>query len=588
MITNILKEKKSYIIEDDNIIYQITSTSVQNKNESNNISTIILGECENILKKKYDINDGLIIFKIDYFKEGASIPIIGYELYHPISKIKLNLSYCNEENIKFNYSIPVSIDEDNILKYDPKNEYYSDLCIPTTSENGTDILLNDRQNEFNDNNMLLCEKTCIYIGYINKTAKCECDIKNEQIIISEIENQKDILEYTFINDNNDMITMKCYNTLFTKEGLIGNIGSYLLLSIILIIIISGILFYKFGYYFLEEIINEIINDKEENNKINNNDNNRNETIDIKSKNKGKLNNKGKDQIISKGKSKIKKKKLKNYNKSISNNLKNKNKKSINSKTLSINNNSKSFSKLDPRDLLTSIEKNKVYNEYNDYELNSLSYINAIKYDKRKFLSYYLLLIRTKNILVFAFFPLKDYNSRIIKIDLFFISFSFNYFINALFFNESIIHQIYEDGGFYNFIFLIPYISYSFAITLILNIIIKYIFLSERNICEIKNENTLEKSYDKIGKVKKCIVIKYICFFTLFSLINIFFWYYLSSFGAVFQNTQIYLVKNTLISFGFSLIFPLVFNLLPAIFRIYSLDESNRKCFYKFSKIIQII
>ena len=95
----------------------------------------------------------MIIFKIDYFKKDASIPVIGYEIYHPISKKKLNLSYCNEENIKFNYDIPVSIDEDNLLKYDPKNEYYSDECIPSTSDNGTDILLNDRQNEFNDNNI---------------------------------------------------------------------------------------------------------------------------------------------------------------------------------------------------------------------------------------------------------------------------------------------------------------------------------------------------------------------------------------------------------------------------------------------------
>ena len=228
----------------------------------------------------------MIIFKIDYFKQDSSIPIIGYEFYHQISKKILNLSYCKEENIKVNYNIPISIDEDNLLKYVPNNEYYSDECIPSSSDNGTDILLNDRQNEFNDKNMLLCENTCKYNGYSNKTAKCECGIKNEQIIIAEIENKNDIFKYNFDNNNkNDMVIMKCYNTLFNKNGLIRNIGSYILLSIIFILIVSGILFYKFGYDLLEDIIKEIINNKEEKNNIKNVNKNRKEMIDTKSKEK---------------------------------------------------------------------------------------------------------------------------------------------------------------------------------------------------------------------------------------------------------------------------------------------------------------
>ena len=51
--------------------------------------------------------------------------------------------------------------------------------------------------------------------------------------------------------------MKCYYTLFTKDGLVKNIGSYLLSFIILIIISSGIFFYKCGYFFIEEKIREI-------------------------------------------------------------------------------------------------------------------------------------------------------------------------------------------------------------------------------------------------------------------------------------------------------------------------------------------
>jgi len=185
IISDILAGKEDYIIKDDNLIYQITSTDNQQNNENNNISTIILGECEKILKKKYNISEDspLIIFKIDYYPKDSLIPIIGYEIYNPNTKEKLDLIHCNKVNIDIN--LPVSIDEDNLLKYDPNNEYYIDECAPSTTINGTDILLNDRQNEFNQNNMSLCENNCKYNGYNNNNAHCNCGIKLEQISISQ-------------------------------------------------------------------------------------------------------------------------------------------------------------------------------------------------------------------------------------------------------------------------------------------------------------------------------------------------------------------------------------------------------------------
>ena len=120
------------------------------------------------------------------------------------------------------------------------------------------------------------------------------------------------------------------------------------------------------------------------------------------------------------------------------------------------------------------------------------------------------------------------------------------------------------------------------------VIIKYLSLSERNICEIKNEPNFEKANDKIYNVKKCIRIKYVCFFLLSLLFLLFFWYYLSSFGAVYQNTQIHLIYNTMLSFGFSLLYPFIINCIPALFRINSLKNSKREIMYKSSYIIQYI
>ena len=62
-------------------------------------------------------------------------------------------------------------------------------------------------------------------------------------------------------------------------------------------------------------------------------------------------------------------------------------------------------------------------EYNDDELNELDYDLAIQFDKRTYCIYYISLLRTKHDLIFAFFNNNDYNSNIIKIDLFFIEFA---------------------------------------------------------------------------------------------------------------------------------------------------------------------
>jgi hypothetical protein len=262
------------MLKNENTLYQITSSDNQNNNRYDNVSTIALGKCEEILKKNNNISldRPLLIFKIDYFQPGTLIPIIGYEIFHPDTKQKLNLKDCKDNLINFN--IPVSIDENNLFKYDPENEYYKDECYPSTTDNGTDIIINDRQEEFNDKNLSLCENNCSYNGYDdkNKKSKCECKIKSKQLVISDIMNQADLLNYNFTSKSGslNMVTMKCYYTLFTKDGLITNIGSYIIVFTTILFGISSIIFYKCGFNILEDNIKELIESKEEKHKDKNN------------------------------------------------------------------------------------------------------------------------------------------------------------------------------------------------------------------------------------------------------------------------------------------------------------------------------
>ena len=119
-------------------------------------------------------------------------------------------------------------------------------------------------------------------------------------------------------------------------------------------------------------------------------------------------------------------------------------------------------------------------------------------------------------------------------------------------------------------------------------LIKYFVLSERNLLEIKNQKSLKKANDKITKVKGCLIIKNICYFIISIIFLTFFWYYLSSFCAVYQNSQVSLIKNTFISFIIGLIYPFIINLLPTFLRILSLKQGKRECIYKINLIIQLI
>ena len=81
------------------------------------------------------------------------------------------------------------------------------------------------------------------------------------------------------------------------------------------------------------------------------------------------------------------------------------------------------------------------NIYTDRELNSMDYEEAIKYDQRNFVQYYLSLIKNQNLLIFTFFQFKDYNSQMIKIELYLFSFSINYIVSAMFYSDDTMHKI---------------------------------------------------------------------------------------------------------------------------------------------------
>ena len=553
-------EKKEIIKKVNDTLYHITSSYNQNINNS---SLIRLGECENILKEKYNIikNEALIIFKVEREIEGMLIPLIEYRIFDSKTKQKLDLNYCKNTNITI--YIPVNINESILFKYDPNNSYYNDICYIYTNDNGMHITIYDRKEEYQKNKLFVCPINCIYYKYDsdNKVVICQCNIHNEINPFSV--NNKDELIYNLINNKSflNLKVVKCFKLLFTKEGFLNNFGNHIIILIISFYIISAIYFFLKGYNKIFEQIEEIImlRKLENDNKINSKKDKDKELMEnstsIISTSKKSFN---KNSPIFKLDIK-KKESLDNYSKEILNNkIKNGNDK-------------------------LEIEK---YKSYNDYELNTISFEEALVFDKRTFFQLYFSLIKLKHILIFTFNNKKDYNPYIIKICLFLFMFAFLIFANALFFNDYTMHEIYVNKK-YSLSFFFPQIIYVIIVYSIINDIIKIFSLSQKNILEIKHEQNKRNLNVKVANVIKCLNIKFICFF-IFSFIFLFlFWFYLSSFCAVYKKIQIYLFLNVLISFLLLLIFPFISCLFPCFFRIPSLRNPG-ECLYKISQIIQLL
>ena len=556
-LTNIDKGEDQ-VISANKILITFTNTENQKNNIQSNMSTIDLGDCEILLRNYYNLTNNQTIYmkKLDITQEGTKAKKVEYNVYSKLSDKsleKLNLSIC--ENTKIAINIPIEING-NVDKFNTSSGYFNDICYATTSDDGTDISLQDRKNEYIEGDNIICQDDCEFSAYNseNKIAKCECFAKNYNSSFTDMTiNKMKLLDN--LKDIRNLMNLKiliCYKKLILSLSSIKhNVGCLIIICIIAFHIICTFVFYFNQLNKIKKVIKRL-------------------TFEIKKVDVIKKSNK----IISlANKKKGKRGKINKLN-SV-----------INSKVIMNNKNSENI-------IIYNNFNNRNNNKmnYNDDELNELSYYIAIIYDKRTFCQFYSSLLKSKHNFIFTFFNNEDYNPSIIKIDLFFIGLTMDYAVNALFFNDETMHKIYVDKGLFDWETQIPITIYSFLISTILNIPLSILGLSNDKIIDFKQNRTKEGIKTQRIKLIHCLKIKFALYFIISYLFLLFFWYYISMFGVIYKNTQYHLLKDTLISFGISFIHPFVLYLLPSIFRIPSLSNPKKKrvCLYNFSKIFQLL
>ena len=612
-----INDKDDIVINVDSVNYTITTTQNQQNIDKINTSTIDLGECEDKLKDEYNIskNDSLYILKVDL--EIDKIHKVEYEVYYPFftnNLTQLNMSIC--EDIKIDISIPFEIPKEEVCKYNISSECYNSICYTSTSKDGTDEPYKDRQDNYKKNNSLkVCEEYCEFIEYDDKNQKaiCSCFTKIKLPMISEIKIDEEKMYSNFKNIKNiaNIKMLECINLFLNLNNIFKNSSNYMTILLMLLSLVSLFAFICHNNLKIKNSINQFC---QKNNIIKNINNNINKTKPIKRGNFTKRKNisviKNNNKNIS---GQLMNNQNQNKNSPISlnnvnsknnliaknlNNFTNKNaiikgknkrrtyKKIINTRIITNNlSKSKSTSKLNTQ--LNSKTKINEIKILNDYEYNSLKYEEAKTKDRRSYCQYYFSLLRTKHILIFTFCQFGDYNSKPIKIYIFFLTLAINYIVSAMFYSDATMHKINKDKGSFDFTYQLPIMAYSMLISAVLKTLINTLGLYEEEILSFKNSKN--RNLVEGQKVLYRIKCKILLFFIITYNLIFFFWIFLGCFCAVYKNTQIHLLIDVSSSFGLSFITPFFINLLPGVFRIPSLKgKIKRPYLFRFSKLLQFI
>ena len=555
--------------------------------ENDNISSLNLGECENKLKEYYNISmdESLIIYKMDFYPENSFVPIIQYKIYNKKGDL-LNLSVC--ENITIDISTPVNLSKTNIdiskLNetinsgidiFNISSDFFNDICNTFSSSNGTDVPIKDRKKDYFQD-ISFCEEGCVYGGFngTNNKVVCNCNVKqnsnNEKINNKEIKNS-----FTKILSNSNLKVLKCIYLYGIPIKFFKNYGSYIFIFCEISEIILLIYTFYIGYYPLMKFIKLI----DINIYYKNNNNNQIKNINNPPK---KLNNFNKENNESNFYNMI------NVDSTNRINLEqNKEYDNFKLNNIIIYNKISVFNKETNNKYITNKEKSKHINKiYNNEEINDLNYNESLLIDNRNFIQIYYSFLEYSQLIIFTFITRTDFNLRSIKISLFLFSCIIYLTFNTLFFTDDTMSHIYNKGGSFDFLYNLPKTLFSGVCCGIVNFLLKFLSLSQKDIKLLNNIKNINYKNIKIGKIIKCWKIKLIIFYILIFGFMALFHLYVGTFCSVYVNTQKHLIKSTLISFFLSMIYPFGICLVTATFRKLSLYYKNKYLFFV-SKILSL-
>ena len=621
---------KSLVLEGEKgLIYQITSSKNERELLNNdillddyNLPIIDLGECEDLLRQEYNIaeEDSLIIVKKENSANKSSEKNIEYEIFEPYNKTKLNMSICSQVEINMYVKLELSeemrsfAEEMEALGYnifDINDRFYTDYCAKFTTKDKTDMLLQDRIDYIYNNIDSQCQSNCRFLNYVSgsKYINCTCNVereKNVEVKYIDKLNSKTVLQsFYYVLKYSNYKILKCYKLVFVSTVLSKNKGSIFIFILFILYCICLLVYMKKGIKPLklgiEDFLKEFIDDDGKINIYKS-------TLffpppkNLRSSLKGKERKEGKEP-----KQKDSTKTLKQFHNERVAKFDDKEPQRLNSKSQFFKEKKKERKYSSSKDIIHSqknstkerkskfriretnseikLEEKQDQKNFDDFELNELEYPDAVKYDKRNWLKTYWGLLKREHRIIFTFFIFNDYNMFVVKMSKFIFLLATDMAMNFFFFSDSTMHKIFLDYGKYNFVQQIPQILYSTVVSQIIEVFLCFLSLTDTHIYEIKQLELNERNKKVIMDIFKCIEIKLFFYFLFAFICFLGYWYIVACFCAVYTNTQIIFIKDSLMSSLMSFLYPFILYTIPSAFRKCSIRCKNNKCLYKFSEII---
>ena len=227
--------------------------------------------------------------------------------------------------------------------------------------------------------------------------------------------------------------------------------------------------------------------------------------------------------------------------------------------------------------------------FDDEEIDYLQLNDAIYFDNRTFIYFLWRVTKKKVIFIKPFTDISVFEPFILRIIILLFYIAWYFVFVCLFYTDKYFGKRYLTKKNLDLGYILSHeigISVlSGLISSIIGILFDYLLIMKYNFDSlIRYEKNNDDFLAKLSKQMKNYKLRVFIFFIINIIFMFFFWYYISSFCAVFPKTQWQMIIITIIAFIFGAIFQFIFVLIICGLRYIGLKLNNEIC-YKISKLL---
>ena len=224
-------------------------------------------------------------------------------------------------------------------------------------------------------------------------------------------------------------------------------------------------------------------------------------------------------------------------------------------------------------------KGKNYVKNDLFEFDDMKFEIAILIDNRNFCEKFICELK-ENCIIIVLFCRNDIMFKQVKLSLFILSCTLDFFFNAFFYSDTSLEQRYAEDTLITILIDYPKEIFSSLASQFMVKLIELLMEDKALTCFIRRIASQNKNYLKgVNYLLKKYEQRFYIYINIGFLILGFTWYYSSAFCTVYQNTQMKLLYDTLESCAINIILPVPLIFLSVLTRHLAIKKLNKFLFF---------